>query len=125
MALVDTIFSSIPSPLISQFGVDATYIKASSNPTYDPATGTVSGATTEIPIKIVIAELKPEELQGLYQITDVKIIFAAAALGDYYPQNSDSIRYSQSGVAKTVKVLPMKSYRGDNAIMHIVVGRAG
>lgn len=125
MALVDRIFSSIPSPLISQFGIEAVYIKASSNPTYNPTTGTVSGIATEIPIKIVIAELKPEELQGLYQITDTKIIFAAKSLPNYYPQNSDSIRYLQGGVAKTVKVMPMKSYRGDNPIMHIVVGRAG
>ena len=125
MALVDRIFSSIPSPLIDQFGIEAVYIKASSNPAYNPTTGTVSGIATEIPIKIVIAELKPEELQGLYQITDVKIIFAATSLSGYYPQNSDSIRYLQDGVAKTVKVMPMRSYRGDNPIMHIVVGRAG
>jgi hypothetical protein len=123
MSLVDDIFSSIPSPLIDQFGIDATYIKANSNPTYNPTTGTVLGSTTEIPIKIVISELKPEELQGLYQQTDIKIIFAANALSGYYPQTTDSIRYLQNGVNRTAKIIWMYSYRGDNPILHSVVAR--
>jgi len=125
MALVDDIFSSIPGPLITQFGIDATYIKANLNPTYNPTTGTVSGAATEISIKIVISELKPEEMQGLYQRTDVKIIFAADALSGYYPQTTDSIRYVQNGVNRTAKIIGMYSYRGDNPIMHSVVARLG
>lgn len=123
MSLVDDIFSSIPAPLINQFGIDATYIKANANPTYNPVTGTVSGAATEIAIKIVISELKPEEMQGLYQQTDVKIIIAASTLSGYFPQTTDSIRYLQNGVARTAKIVGMFSYRGDNAIMHSVVGR--
>lgn len=123
MSLVDDIFSSIPAPLINQFGIDATYIKANASPTYNPVTGIVSGAATEIAIKIVISELKPEEMQGLYQQTDVKIIIAASALSGYFPQTTDSIRYSQNGVARTAKIIGMFSYRGDNAIMHSVIGR--
>lgn len=125
MALVDDIFSSIPGPLITQFGINATYIKANSNPTYNPTTGTVSGAATEISIKIVISELRPEEMQGLYQQTDVKIVFAADALSGYYPQTTDSIRYVQNGVNRTAKIIGMYSYRGDNPIMHSVVARLG
>lgn len=123
MSLVDDIFSSIPAPLINQFGIDATYIKANTNPVYDPTTGTVSGAATEIPVKVVISELKPEEIQGLYQQTDVKIIIAASALSGYFPQTTDSIRYLQNSVTRTAKIIGMFSYRGDNAIMHSVVGR--
>lgn len=125
MALVDDIFSSIPGPLITQFGINATYIKANSNSTYNPTTGTVSGAATEISIKIVISELRPEETQGLYQQTDVKIVFAADALSGYYPQATDSIRYVQNGVNRTAKIIGMYSYRGDNPIMHSVVARLG
>jgi hypothetical protein len=123
MSLVDDIFSSIPAPLINQFGIDATYVKANTNPVYDPTTGTVSGAATEIPVKVVISELKPEEIQGLYQQTDVKIIIAASALSGYFPQTTDSIRYLQNSVTRTAKIIGMFSYRGDNAIMHSVVGR--
>ena len=123
MSLVDDIFSSIPAPLINQFGVGATYIKANANPTYNPTTGTVSGAATEIAVKIVISELKPEEMQGRYHQTDLKIIIAASALSGYFPQTTDSIRYLQNGVNRTAKIIGMFSYRGDNAIMHSVVGR--
>lgn len=123
MSLVDDIFSSIPAPLIDQFGIDATYIKASQNQTYNPETGTVSGYSVEVPIKIVVSELKPEEMQGLYQQTDVKIIIAASSLSGYFPQTTDSIRYSQNGVGRTAKIIGMFSYRGDNAIMHSVVAR--
>jgi hypothetical protein len=125
MSLVDDIFSSIPGPLITQFGIDATYIKANASPTYNPTTGTVSGAATEIAVKIVISELKPEEMQGLYQQTDVKIIFAADTLSGYYPQTTDSIKYLQNGSTRTAKIIGMFSYRGDNPIMHSVVARLG
>jgi len=123
MALVDDIFSSIPGPLISQFGISAVYIKTSAHQTYDPESGTVLGISTEIPVKIVVSALKPEEMQGLYQQTDVKIIISADSLSGYYPQTTDSIRYTQNGVARTAKIIGMESYRGDNAIMHSVVAR--
>lgn len=123
MALVDDIFSSIPGPLISQFGISAVYIKASANQSYDPESGTVLGISTEIPVKIVVSALKPEEMQGLYQQTDVRIIISADSLSGYYPQTTDSIRYTQNGVARTAKIIGMESYRGDNAIMHSVVAR--
>ncbi len=83
------------------------------------------GYSSEIPIKIVISELKPEETQGVYQQTDVKIIFAANTLSGYYPQTTDSIRYSQNGSSRTAKIIGMFSYRGDNPIMHSVVARLG
>lgn len=125
MALVDSIFSSIPAPLISQFGINGTYVKASSAQTYDPETGTVSGFTSEIPIKMIITQLKPEEMQGIYQQTDVKIIFAADALNGYYPQTTDSIKYAQNGATRNAKIIGMFSYRGDSPILHSVVARVG
>ena len=123
MSLVDDIFSSIPAPLIDQFGVNATYLKSSGQAIYTPETGVVSNTVVEIPVKIVISELKPEEMQGLYQQTDVKILIAASALSGYFPQTTDSIRYLQNGATRTAKIIGMFSYRGDSAIMHSVVGR--
>jgi hypothetical protein len=123
MSLVDDIFSSIPAPLIDQFGINATYLKSSGQAVYTPETGTVSNPVVEISIKIVISELKPEEREGLYQSTDVKILIAASSLAGYFPQTTDSIRYVQAGRVRTVKIIGMFSYRGDSAIMHSVVGR--
>jgi hypothetical protein len=130
MSLVDDIFASIPAPLIDQFGIDATYIKASQNQTYNPETGTVSGYSVEIAVRIVISSLKPREVQGDIQHTDVRILIAASSLSGYYPQITDSIRYTQNGVQRTARIIAFPnidygtvSYRGDNAIMHSVVAR--
>jgi len=132
MALTDGIFSSIPGPLISQFGINATYVKTSQNETYNPNTGTVSGSSVEVPVKIVIADLKPEEMNGsifqqnspnLYQQSTVKILIAASSLGSYYPRVTDSIKYSQDGKTRTAKIVAINSYRGDSPIMHSVIAR--
>jgi hypothetical protein len=123
MSLVDQVFGGIPGPLISQWGISATYIKASQNQQYDPQTGTVLGYAQEVPVKIVPTQLRPEEVQGLYQMTDVKILIAATSLGEYYPQTTDSIRYLQNGVQRTAKIIGMMSYRGDSPILHVVVAR--
>lgn len=132
MALTDGIFSSIPGPLISQFGINATYVKASQNETYNPNTGTVSGNAVEVPVKIVITDLRPEEMNGtmlqgnspnLYQQSTVKILIAASSLGSYYPRITDSIKYSQDGKTRTAKIIMINSYRGDSPIMHSVIAR--
>jgi hypothetical protein len=123
MSLVDQVFGGIPGPLIQQWGISAVYLKASVNQQYDPTTGTVMGCEQEIPVKIVPTQLRPEEVQGFYQMTDVKILISASSLGSYYPQTTDSIRYSQDGIERTAKIIGMMSYRGDNPILHVVVAR--
>jgi hypothetical protein len=124
MALTDGIFSSIPGPLISQFGIDATYVKASQNETYNPNTGLVSGSASEIAIKIVITDLKPEEITNFAsQQSTVKILIAASSLGSYYPKITDSIKYSQDGKTRTAEIVSISNYRGDSPIMHSVIAR--
>jgi len=132
MSLVDDVFGSIPAPLIDQWEIDATYIKASKNQSYDPATGTVLGVAAEIPVRIVLLNVRFEEIEDSYQLSDVKILIAASSLGSYYPQITDSIRFLQDGVQRTAKILGKPeigmssfAYRGDNPIMHIVYARLG
>lgn len=122
MALTDSIFSSIPGPLISQFGINATYIKKSQNETYNPNTGKISGFSSEIAVKIIITKLKPEEM-GAMQQSMVKILISASSLGSYYPQITDSIKYLQDGKTRTADIVSISSYRGDSPIMHSVIAR--
>lgn len=122
MALIDSIFSSIPGPLISQFGIDATYVKASQNQTYNPNTGKVSGSSAEIAVKIIITELVPQEMGGM-QDSMIKILIAASSLGTYYPRITDSIRYQQDSKTRTAEIVKISDYRGDGPIMHSVVAR--
>lgn len=125
MSLADRVFGSIPGPLIAQWGIDAVYIKASDQQVYDPSIGTVLGYAEEVPVRIFPTRLRPEEVYGLYQMTDVKILISASSLGSYYPRTTDSVRYLQDGVERTAKIIGMDSYRGDNPILHVVVGRLG
>lgn len=122
MALVDGIFSSIPGPLIDQFGINATYVKKSQNETYNPNTGVVSGGSMEIPVKIVITELKPDEKDAMQQ-SMVKILIAASSLGSYYPRITDSIKYLQDSKTRTAEIVSIMNYRGDSPIMHTVMAR--
>jgi len=121
MSLVDRVFRSIPKPLIEQWGIDIVYVKASPHQSYDPESGTVLGIETEIPAKALITEIEPAEQEGLYQQSTVKFLIPASYLGDYYPQTTDSIKYSQNGVTRTAKIIKPKPYRGDGPIMHSVI----
>jgi hypothetical protein len=122
MSLVDNIFSSIPGPLIGRFGIDATYIKASQNQTYNPNTGIVSGSSAEIAVKVVITELTPKEKESM-QESAIRILISASSLGSYYPRITDSIKYLQDGKTRTAEIMKIDSYRGDSPIMHSVVAK--
>lgn len=123
MALVDDIFSTIPGPLVEQFGIAATYLKASKNQSYNPETGTVLGVAAKIPVKVIIAYLKAREIEGMYQHGDMKILIPANYLLGYYPQTTDSISYLQNSATRTARIIDPISYRGDNPILHVVIAR--
>lgn len=125
MSLIDNIFGRIPTSLISQWGIDIIYIKASQNQSYDPCTGTILGVETEIKAKAYLSGVEPEEAEGFYQQGAVKFLIPAFYLGDYYPRISDSIRYEQAGVERTAKVVKPASYRGDGPIMHAIIAKVG
>lgn len=124
MALVDDIFGSLPGPLITQFGINATYIKLSQNQTYNPETGIVSGYSQEIAIKAFIYNPTRGDLKGgTFDEIGVKILLSAQELGGYYPQKNDSIRYLENGKQRTAIIIGCDSSRGDNPIIHLVVAR--
>ena len=123
MSLVDDIFGSLPGPLIDQWGIDIVYIKASQHQNYDPESGVVLGISTEIPAKALPTKLTPKEREGFYQQRVIKFIIPAVYLGDYYPQSTDSIRYTEAGVSRTAKIVDQNQYRGDNPIMHVIIAK--
>ncbi len=123
MSLVDDIFGSLPGPLVDQWGIDIVYIKASQNQTYDPQSGTVLGASAEVPARALLTKLTPKEKEGFYQQRMVKFIIPAIYLGNYYPRTTDSIRYAEAGVNRTAKIVDQDQYRGDSPIMHVVLAK--
>lgn len=126
MSLVDDVFGSIPGPLIDEWGVDGTYVKQAATNVYDPMTGTFATpevAATSIPIRLIPLRIKPEEVNGEIQLTDVKLLIAGTALGDYYPKTADLVKYSQAGVERTAKVIQPLTHRGSAPVLHSVIAR--
>lgn len=123
MSLIDSIFNPIPGPILVTFGQDITYIKASSNPTYNVTTGTVNGYTSSVTVRALITKAKPEEFEGFYQTSDLKVIIGNTELGDYYPTIRDTVQYTAAGATKTARIISVDSYRGEQAIMHTMLVR--
>jgi hypothetical protein len=123
MSQIDTVFQSIPAPLLKDWGQTITYIKTSTPRTYDPTTGNVTGADTNVTVKGVITRVNPRESEGLYQTTDLKVIIGTAELGTYYPTEADRIQYDQAGVTREAKIIAITSYRGDNPVLHTLIAR--
>ena len=123
MSQIDTVFQSIPAPLLKDWGQTITYIKTSTPRTYNPTTGAVTGADTNVTIKGVITRVSPRESEGLYQTTDLKVIIGTAELGTYYPTEADRIQYLQAGVTREAKIIAITTYRGDNPVLHTLIAR--
>jgi hypothetical protein len=123
MSLVDTTFAPIPGPLLQDWGQDITYIKTTTPRVYNPTTGTVNGADVKVSLKALIVRLNPRESEGLYQTTDIKVIFGNTELGTYYPTEADRIQYTQAGVTREAKILSVTTYRGDNPVLHTIIAR--
>jgi len=123
MSLIDDTFASIPAGILADWGQTITYIKTTTPRTYDPTTGNVTGADTNVTLKGVITRLTPRESEGLYQTTDLKVIIGNSELGTYYPTEADRIQYTQAGATREAKIIAITSYRGDNPIMHTLIVR--
>jgi len=123
MGLIDTTFGSIPASILGDWGQTITYIKTTTPRTYNPTTGAVTGADTNVTVRALIVRVNPRESEGLYQTTDIKVIFGSDELGTYYPTEADRIRYSQDGTTREAKILNVTTYRGDNPVLHTIIAR--
>jgi len=123
MSLIDTTFAGIPAPIISKWGPATTHFKTNPSRTYNPTTGAVTGADTNVTLKAVISRVNPREYEGLYQATDLKVIIGNTELGSYYPSELDRLQYIQDGVTREAKILNVTSYRGESPILHTIIAR--
>lgn len=122
MSLIDTVFAAIPASILGDWGQNLTYIKQTAA-TYNSTTGTVSSSNINITIRAVISRANPEEFEGYYQTNDLKVVIGNAELGDYYPNIRDTIQYTEAGTTKTGRIIDVKTYRGDQPILHSLLVR--
>ena len=123
MSLIDDTFAGVPASVLSNWGTDITYIKTTTPRTYNPTTGVVTGADTNVTVRGVITQLSSSEDEGLYQTTDVKVLIGADELGDYYPTEADRIQYGQAGSTIEGKIIDIRSFRGDKPVFHTLIVR--
>ena len=123
MAKIDDVFGKVPASILSTWGQTLTFVKTTTPRTYNPTTGTVTGADTNVSVKGVITQINSSEDEGLYQTTDLKVIIGANELGDYYPTEADRIQYPQAGSTKEGKIINIQTARGDKPIFHTLIVR--
>jgi len=123
MSQIDSTFAGIPAPILAKWGHTITYIKTNPARSYNPTTGAITGADTNVSLKAVISRVNPREYEGLYQATDIKVIMGTEELGSYYPSELDRLQYLQDGVAREAKIITVTSYRGESPILHTVIAR--
>jgi hypothetical protein len=123
MSQIDSTFAGIPAPILAKWGHTITYIKTNPARSYNPTTGAITGADTNVSLKAVISRVNPREYEGLYQATDIKVIMGTEELGSYYPSELDRIQYLQDGVTREAKIITVTSYRGESPILHTVIAR--
>ncbi len=123
MSFIDDTFAAVPGPLLRSWGQDLVYIKTTGTETYSPSTGNVTSTETSITIRAVITKVNPQEFDGSYQTTDLKIIFGNEELGDYIPTIRDRIQYQDAGTTKVARIIDVNSYRGERPVLHILIAR--
>ena len=123
MAKIDDVFGNVPASILSTWGQTLTFVKTTTPRTYNPTTGAVTGADTNVSVKGVITQINSSEDEGLYQTTDLKVVIRANELGDYYPTEADRIQYPQAGSTKEGKIINIQTARGDKPIFHTLIVR--
>ena len=123
MSKVDEVFSPIPGPLIQEWGSICKFVKVTDPGIYNPATGVVSSTETIYDVKAVFIELEPQESNGIFQQTDLKLIIDPSQIANGYVSTADRFIVPFPSGEKNCKVIDVVTYRGDNPISFEVVVR--
>ena len=122
MSKVDDVFGPIPGPLIQEWGQDAVFVQQTGS-TYGANAGTVTQNPTNYNVKIVITKLKIQELNGLYQENDVKILLDPGQISNNYVTTGDYFEVPYDGGTQTMKVIDPTTYRGANPVFYVIIAR--
>ena len=117
MGLIDDTFGPIPATILNDWGETITYIKTATPRTYNPTTGAITGADTNVTLKAVITRINPRESEGLYQTTDLKVIIGTAELGTYFPTEADRIQYTQDVATREANIIAITTHRRTHPVL--------
>lgn len=122
MSKVDDVFASIAPALVNEWGHEITFIRTRRG-NYDKDTGRIIPDEQRTRLKAVITKLKPQELQGVLQATDVKIIPDPTPLGDEPISETDFFEYLENGERVRAKVIQVNWYRGERPVAFVCMAR--
>lgn len=123
MSKVDTVFGSIPGPLVTKWGQSMVFIRNAGEGTYNQTTGVISTTETRISVKAIITKVTPSEVSGSLQSTDVKIMIDAAQLGSTYVTTADQFEYTENTDTITANIIQVDTVRGDSPIFYTCFAR--
>ena len=122
MSKVDTVFGSIASPLVNEWGVAGEFVRKGVG-VYNPTTGVVTATPVRIPMKIVLLKANPREYGGLHQIGDIKAVLDPVPIGRDGVSVGDWIEYpGRLGPRKAV-IVDVTEYQGDSPVYFAVLAR--
>lgn len=122
MSLIDDTFAPIAPELINEWGQQVEFIRVRPG-TRNDATGEIAPNETRIPLKAVITKLRPQELQGVLQETDIKIIPDPTPIGTEPISETDAFEFPENGRTIRAKVVQVNWYRGDRPVAFVVMAR--
>lgn len=122
MSKVDQVFGPIPGPLIQEWGQPAVFVRKTGS-SYDPITGDITETEVRTSVKVVLTKLKVEELGGLYQSNDVKILLDPGQISNNYVTTSDYFEIPKSGGTEVLKVVDPTTYRGEDPVFFVIIAR--
>jgi hypothetical protein len=123
MSKIDTTFGSIPSPLIKEWGQGITFHKAGGPATYNPATGNIQATTTNYSCKAVVSRLQQQEIEGIMQRGDYKVIIDPTQINNQTISTADSMSFTRGNKQIRGKVIDVTTYQGDSPILYIAFVR--
>lgn len=123
MSQVDTTFSGLPGPLIKKWGRTVTFHRASGTPTYNTATGNVTVTSTTYTAKAVITRVQAQEVNGVLQTTDYKLLIDPAQIGGNYVTTADSFSFTRGSKVIRAKVIDVTTLEGDAPVMFLIYVR--
>jgi hypothetical protein len=123
MSKIDTTFGPIPAPLIAEWGQTITFHKAGGPATYNPSTGNIQATTTKYTGKAVVTRLQQQEVEGVLQIGDYKVITSPSHISNQTITTADSMSFTRGNKQIRGKVVDVTTYQGDSPVMFIAFVR--
>ena len=123
---LDTLFKSVAKTLVADFGTaldtSITYTRKAS-PSYNYATGALTTTDTSYSnIKVPVEFVVSQEEEGREE-RQAKLYISPNLIGNNQPTFEDQITLTYAGASRTAQITDIKTYRGGQEYLYILLVR--